>query len=418
MKRYDERILGELLDKYERSLLYEGKNQRSMSISVKILKKTFPEYFDESAMQYLTIHEQLMQMENQGYIRLVWKGKKPGHILDRCELVVENSEQVYRFLNRKPKNAKQQEIFRISEMYLGKEETLDSFLKWLHTRMNNNDTVLKYVDYEKPENFRTLCEIILQILRNETECFLRQFSVRYFHDSKLVEKEISKAARIISEFSRDERLRELEAEEVLQEYSIYRNPSWIMMKGNSLFLQGNGFEKSKVDLVDFPNGIGIPNQDIETVVWDRERTVARILTIENLTSFHQWKVQSDTKTLCIYLGGYHNRPKRTFLQKIYEAYPEAEYFHFGDIDCGGFRIWKDLCLKTGILFRTMEMDLTTYCRYKRWGRPLTSTDRRMLLSMMEDPFFVAQKELFEYMMKDGVKIEQECIGDLSELFCK
>ena len=136
MKRYDEKILGKLLDTYERSLLYSGKNQINRPITFPIQRKTLPEYFDESALQYDTIHQQLEQLETQGYIRLVWKNKKRGHILEKCELVIEHLENAYMLLHRKPKGAKEQEIFAVCESYRGKAQELDSCLGWGQERMH------------------------------------------------------------------------------------------------------------------------------------------------------------------------------------------------------------------------------------------------------------------------------------------
>ena len=76
MKRYDEKVLGYLLDRYERSLLYSGKNKVNRAVSMPVSKKTLPEYFDESALQYEVIHQQLEKLETDGYVRLVWKNKK------------------------------------------------------------------------------------------------------------------------------------------------------------------------------------------------------------------------------------------------------------------------------------------------------------------------------------------------------
>ena len=50
----------------------------------------------------------------------------------------------------------------------------------------------------------------------------------------------------------------------------------------------------------------------------------------------------------IYLGGYHNSVRRKLLELLYQDFPKAEYLHFGDIDVGGFEIYRDLCRKTGI----------------------------------------------------------------------
>lgn len=101
--------------------------------------------------------------------------------------------------------------------------------------------------------------------------------------------------------------------------------------------------------------------------------------------------------------------KREFLMRLYEAFPEAEYRHFGDLDCGGFLIWKDLCVNTGIPFEPWKMDTETLEANLDFGKALTEHDRRQLGRMMEDPFFERQILLFERMLDVGRKVEQEGI---------
>lgn len=203
MKRYDERILGKLLDKYERSVLYSGKNQVNCSVSLPIGRKVLPEYFDESAMQFDIIHEQLEQLETEGYVRLIWKNNKKGHILEKCQLEIPAVEKAYRLLKRKPKNKKEQDILKICQAYFGKAEEQDSFLLWIQQRLQMQESIGKYVDTDKPEEFERLCQLISGILANRSERFLRQFSIEQFHDSKTAEKDIEKAARILAVFSKD-----------------------------------------------------------------------------------------------------------------------------------------------------------------------------------------------------------------------
>lgn len=410
MKRYDEKVLGYLLDTYERSLSYSGKNKVNRSIAMPVSQKTLPEYFDESVLQFDVIHQQLEQLEDEGYIRLVWKNQKKGHILEKCELVTERSGDAYRRLGRKPKHAKEQEILERCAVYQGKARELDCFLEWVRDRLQDGASIQRYVDVDEPREFDRLCQLIYRILTNDSECFLRQFSIRYFHDSKLAEKYLGKAVHVIAEFSQDQRLEELQEEEILAEYNIYRNPSWLMMKGSGRFRKVSGDDVTEISLGAFPGGLGISNGDLETVCWDGEFPVKRVVTVENLTSFHQWSPMNEEPVLCIYLGGYHNHVIRAFLRRLYEAYPHAEYRHFGDIDCGGFRIWKDLRLKTGIPFETVYMDLDAYEKYADWGRKLTEQDRKTLKGMMEDGFFEEQRVLFERMLERGVKVEQECMG--------
>lgn len=411
MKRYDERVLEKLLDRYENSLLYTGKNRVNVTISLPVQKSTFPEYFDETWTQYDVLHEQLGALEERGYIRLIWKNKKQGHILEKCELVVEKAGEAYLYLHRKSRWEKEQEIRKVCSRYSGRARELDIFLKWITEQLDAGQSIRKYADIGDAKAFSRLCELICKILKNEKECFLREFSVQHFHDSKFVEKEIEKAADIIVRFTDKDTLRGLSATEVLEEYNIYRNPSWLMMKGTGYFQIEKESLVSKIDLRSVSGGIGISNQDIDYIQWDLKQRPDWILTIENLTSFHQWNREpdKDKTVLCIYLGGYHNRVKREFLKRLYQVYPQSEYYHFGDIDCGGFRIWKDLCQKTEIPFQTFRMDCDTYRQYISLGRELTEADRKTLQSMLADSFFEKHKELMKMMLENGKKLEQECI---------
>lgn len=100
MKRYDEKVLNSLLDKYENSLLYTGRNQRKQSIEFPVKKSTLPEYFDETSMQFEVVHAQLAELEEKGFVRLIWRKGKEGHILEKCLLQTERAEEIYAWLHR------------------------------------------------------------------------------------------------------------------------------------------------------------------------------------------------------------------------------------------------------------------------------------------------------------------------------
>ncbi len=403
MKRYDEKVLQALLDSYENSLLYTGKNKRNQTIYFPVKKSTLPEYFDESSLQFDIIHDQLLQLEEKGFVRLVWKGNRTGHILEKCALCPEKVKEIYAFLHREPRARKEARILEICKRYSGQNETLDSFLNWLTDRISQEESIAQYASLDQPEELDELCKLIRAILENREEVFLREFSVQHFGDSKLAEKRIQKASGVIARFSAEESLKGLSEEQVLEECNILKNPSLIMLKGcGKLKITG----ACAVDLECLGGGIGLTSRDIEGISWDASRPPGCVLTIENLTSFHRF---SERGTLAVYLGGYHNRVKRCFLQNLYQAFPDAVYEHFGDLDCGGFLIWKDLCAKTGIPFSVRAMDEATYLKYEAFGKPLTEHDRKELAKMAEEPFFAGQRELFLLMQKKGYKLEQECV---------
>ena len=111
----------------------------------------------------------------------------------------------------------------------------------------------------------------------------------------------------------------------------------------------------------------------------------------------------------IYLGGYHNSIRRMLLEKIYHDLPDAEYYHFGDIDVGGFLIYEDLCQKTGIPFKRYKMDLDNLKQYEKYGKALTENDRDRIEKILKRNPNVEYADVLEYMLASGVKLEQECL---------
>ena len=69
--RYEEKILGALLDSYENSLLSRGENKVAIHVSFPFTKKTMPAYFDESSLVYEEIHGTVRHLEELGFIEVV-----------------------------------------------------------------------------------------------------------------------------------------------------------------------------------------------------------------------------------------------------------------------------------------------------------------------------------------------------------
>ena len=97
--------------------------------------------------------------------------------------------------------------------------------------------------------------------------------------------------------------------------------------------------------------------------------------------------------------------RRDFLIKVYRSEPNKQYFHFGDIDAGGFYIFGDLCEKTGIPFQPFSMDIDTLYFYKSYWKELTKNDV-MRLQKIKTPVF---QEVISYMLEQNCKLEQEVL---------
>ena len=399
MVPYDKIILNKLLDSYESSLLSTGKNERTIHIEWRFTKKNLPAYFDESSEEYEKIHILMQRLEDDKLIKIIWKDKKQGHIILKVQLNIVKIDDAYGYVKRVPKTDLVDENIKILTEITENTDSnvVRNFINYLLERLQDNKSVKEFIELEHMEESRKLISSIQAIEKNQESLYLREFSIRIFQDSKAFEQMMSKVFHIFQRF--DEHCHDMEIGEWLSEHNIYQTPNYVYLKGEVCIRIGN----KEINLSLFKQGLGISGEDIEKIEIVKNADVGKIITIENLTTFFRWQ---ENNSLIIYLGGYHNTTRRNLLNKIYQVYPKAEYYHFGDMDAGGFEIYYNLCERTGIPFRMYHMDLDILQKYEKYGKKLTENDKKRLQGMQDREEI---KGLIEYMLEKNVKLEQECI---------
>lgn len=404
--KYEERILQALLDSYERSRLSRGENVVAVHISFQITPKTIPIYFDENSSAYEEIHGAAGHLEEMGYTHSVWKGGKKNHILQKIVLCDDKVDEIYSYLGRIPEKRMQQAQLAVLKALKDECTTpvAGRFICWLDERLKQGKTVREYLNLEDAEGSRRLIRAIHAIETNQKETYIREFSVRCFGDSKELEKKVGLIGKILRRFSQD--FEEMDTDVILAEYSIYRTLNYVYVKGSGLLRIGapNAYE---IDLRNLRQGIGLSGEDLVSLEWSEDVPVKRIITIENLTTFFRWE---ESDSILIYLGGYHNAVRRKFLQKLYRIFPYAEYLHFGDIDVGGFEIYRDLCRRTGIPFCTYNMGISELEQYEQYTKKLTVNDRKRLDILLNNEEYEKVWPVLNYMREHGEKLEQESIS--------
>ena len=403
--RYEERILQTLLDSYERSRLSRGENEVAVHIAFPITPKTMPIYFDENSLAYEEIHGTAGHLEEMGYTCSVWKGGKKNHILQKIVLCDEKVDEIYRHLGRVPEKQMQQAQLAVLQELKTECSTpvARNFICWLMKRLEQGKTVKEYLNLDDTEGSRRLTRAIHRIETNQKEIYIREFSVQCFGDSKELEKKSGLIGKIFRRFSDD--MEDMDNDVILAEYGIYRTPNYVYVRGSGRLRIGTP-EAYDIDLRSLRQGIGLSGEDLDGLEWKVDVSVKRIITIENLTTFFRWE---EPDSVLIYLGGYHNAVRRKFLQKLYQVFPEAEYFHFGDIDVGGFEIYEDLCRRTGIPFTTYKMGISELEQYEQYTRELTENDRKRMDSLLNNEAYENVWPILRYMKEHGKKLEQESI---------
>lgn len=403
--QYEKRILQALLDSYESSSLSRRENKVAVHVAFSFTPKTMPAYFDESSLVYEDIHVAVKHMEELGYVQAIWKGKKENHILQKVILCEDKIKEVYRYIGRIPKSEQQKMQLQTLEQLTEECRTPAAlaFISWLMQRLQQGKTVKEYLNLEDTQGTKQLIRAISAIERNQEETYIREFSIRCFGDSKTLERRMSLIGKIMRRFS--ENYENMDNEAILAEHGIYHTPNYVYMKGYGCLQMGKE-NRCMVNLEELHQGIGLSGEDLDTLQWMACSSVKKVITIENLTTYFRWE---EKDSLLIYLGGYHNAVRRQLLQKLYSAFPQAEYLHFGDIDIGGFEIYRDLCRRTGIPFRPYLMGIEQLQQYSEYAKKLTENDRRRLDELLEKEEYRDVWPVLKYMKENGGKLEQECI---------
>jgi DNA topoisomerase VI subunit A len=171
---------------------------------------------------------------------------------------------------------------------------------------------------------------------------------------------------------------------------------------NNLILSIN---KSIINLNDLGFELSLSDEMIDSLIIN-DCNVTKVITVENLTTFYGL---DDKDAVIIYLAGFHNHTKQKLLLKIYEKFPEAKYYHFSDIDAGGFLIYNNLKNKTQIPFIPYRMDINELVNNKDSLKCLTENDRKRLEKMLTEKDFEVFYKTINYMLEYNVKLEQEIL---------
>ena len=175
-----------------------------------------------------------------------------------------------------------------------------------------------------------------------------------------------------------------------------------------IFIKGNWtieWEQYVLDISKFQGGIAIASGDVQSIK-NISVNSESVMTIENKTSFQRLK---DGDSAMMYLGGFANRHQIEFLKKVISDNANVRYYHFGDIDAGGFLIHKHLCRETAKKFELYCMGIQQLCdmRYSHCLRELTDNDMSRLGALREEEPY---NEVIKYMQEYNVKLEQEIVS--------
>ena len=134
--------------------------------------------------------------------------------------------------------------------------------------------------------------------------------------------------------------------------------------------------------------------------------IRQIMTIENKANYEKMQFRPDT--LYIFCHGFFSPSERKFLSRVVAlAGTDTEYFHWGDMDYGGIRIFKFLQKNLFPKLKPWKMDVTDYKMALQMGASISlETDKRERFEQMDAGVLTPLKEAI---LKNGKEIEQELL---------
>ena len=393
MNSYSLDILNSLINKYEHSKLSKEGVKVNKKIKLTTKDKVLANYNIVDSFKYRSeIEFSLNELKNKDYINVIYNRG----ILDSVILNLAKLNDIYKEVNKESPIIIKEECLKILNDYNSSNNIINNFIDYSKDYIINKYILPKEYFSNKDELL-----LILNTLNNlfnlKEEMLLRDFSSKYLGDSKKFNSIKNRIINIIKNFSDKEYLDNID---ILEEYNIYNPNKYVLIKNELKFKINNTI----IDLFDFNFEFNLNEKMVDKLVILNE-DIKNIITIENLTTFYSIKWPG----LVIYLGGFCNKMREKLLNKLYLKFPNSNYYHYGDIDVGGIKIYYDLIKRTNINFIPYQMSIKELNDNKELLKELTKNDILNLNKMKDDIKYIKFKDVICYMLENNIKLEQEIL---------
>jgi len=404
-------VLTTLVDRYENRRDYRTEHKSPRRTVLKIDAERFPEYHHPSDATYRRMfNAELQQLKKESLIGLEWVQFSEGEYLQRIVLAEPALPRIYQLLERRSKI----ELYRDAKIIVSQwQKTAPPELAQFYRCTLEKLRALENLPGSlKPGRGKELNDILAGLHAvfepRDGDIAKRLLSVRLYGDSKRWQALEKQIIAIIKEFNLIEPWETEDSAETLAERGIVNNPGQINLAGPLIFSTSSG----QVDLQAFYPDLGLSTEMAADLTVNSCPAEA-VVTVENKTSFYQYVRCMPVAHLAIYLGGYHNPPRRKLLRELDRYFKknnrQVSFYHWGDLDYGGITIWQSLVEKTGLSFQPLLMDEETYIKHLAYGQPIDDSYCRKLAGLLENPALEVLHALIRLMLEHKIRIEQEAV---------
>lgn len=244
--------------------------------------------------------------------------------------------------------------------------------------------------------------------------YKRVFSKKYLGNSKLFEnkeKRLDKYVISVAKTYCDDVEADMDDAAVLSQIYIKEYSQEMALKGPlklNIFMNGKAYP---ADVSAFVYGAVLNTETLRQAEIDiGQLQIRKVVTVENKANFVSMPYEEHT--LYIFSHGYFSPMERAFLQKLENALenvrgesdsPKIEYFHSGDLDYGGVKIFEYIKRRIFPKLRPMMMDVETFLKYENYSEPISGETWRKLKKTKVE----GMQELINLMIETKKGIEQE-----------
>lgn len=437
---YREYLLRTLLDRYERSAGFRKGDEGGRRRLLHPMKETALSQAMENIDEKKSFLSELDRLKEEGILDYSWLRYERGNLVESVWLLSGEKarERAYSLLDRTPLSS------QLARLRINIEETLSAievedrasgspeesgapsaregrtgeaeqqlgirgFLLDMLESIGKRQRLPRF--FRRGERINgELLQALLFLYKNKTEETERVFSARNYGDSKYFEK-ILKAPllSILREIDRNSPYEGQGDETLFENYGLCRWPEVLQFCGGiSVWLE----EEEPIRFYGECYGAYLNSETFRHIKRLELSGVERVLFIENLANYLWYLKKRSPSELVIWHGGFYSPLRGRWFRKIYEAGKRTgsaiSYFHWSDIDLGGFRIFARLKRNIVPELKPYRMDTETLRSHRDRALPLCGESyRRKLEALLGDPEYRIFHSLIEEMLRSGLRLEQE-----------
>lgn len=347
------------------------------------------------------------ELEALGFIRIKWLIR--GSDIEKVFYRLENMSRFYDLLNEhlvKKRVPKYQVIKEYQERIEQELEVLQS--EWI--RNYYRDMLLKLENGKIPDMLKKQEEYFpcfRGIDKLKDPMFKRIFSRKYLRNSKVFERSLQSHVISIAKQYHDEVEMEMDKTQVLSQIFIEEYSQELSLKGPlciSINREEAEGENKRLNLGDYFYGTVLNSETMKYAeIEEEQHHIKRVVTIENKANFMSEPYREDT--LYIFTHGYFSPREREFLQKLEKALreKEVEFYHSGDLDYGGIKIYEYIKKRIFGRLKPWMMDVDTYLRFQSYGETIEDET----LEKLKETKVPELQKLIQKMLEEKKGIEQE-----------